>query len=380
MTTHRTLRVYTEGSDVRRVQQALMSAGHLSPKTAKGRPSDDGIYGPQTADAVRAYQRRQGLSVDGVVGPETWASIEDLLAAPDPCDPTAPPQPEHPRLLPDVEAVWVHRLDKAVESSGSPAKWAVDVRQAGQGLVHIKLADGRSTWHDGGHGVLLDESVRALRGEGVDVSGWQWVYGVYGEPGGHQWAVEYLREQAEALADACAPTGLRIAVANCEGDGYWSMSPWGAKGQKIRATWPNDYRQRLDERMTAYARRLRGLMGDDAVLGQSTHGLPSSQMLPWVVMTDAELWDVVMCQLYYRNGKTWRGLVDRAVEEWAAYGVTGTRLRVTGGIWEPAHVPGVAELRAAVEAQARMGGCAKQVDWWAWDKAKAAHLAALASA
>lgn len=34
----------------------------------------DGIYGPQTADVARAFQREKGLTVDGLIGPKTWAA------------------------------------------------------------------------------------------------------------------------------------------------------------------------------------------------------------------------------------------------------------------------------------------------------------------
>ena len=44
--------------------------------------SADGIFGPQTNAAVRAYQSRAGLAVDGVVGPITWASLFERQASP----------------------------------------------------------------------------------------------------------------------------------------------------------------------------------------------------------------------------------------------------------------------------------------------------------
>src|SRR4028118_1306923 len=35
----------------------------------------DGIYGPGTADAVGRFQKQQGLTVDGNVGPQTWGKL-----------------------------------------------------------------------------------------------------------------------------------------------------------------------------------------------------------------------------------------------------------------------------------------------------------------
>jgi peptidoglycan hydrolase-like protein with peptidoglycan-binding domain len=37
--------------------------------------SADGVYGPQTARAVRAYQRAHGMTADGIAGPQTRASL-----------------------------------------------------------------------------------------------------------------------------------------------------------------------------------------------------------------------------------------------------------------------------------------------------------------
>lgn len=37
--------------------------------------SVDGIAGPKTVAAIKAYQREKGLSVDGIAGPKTWTAI-----------------------------------------------------------------------------------------------------------------------------------------------------------------------------------------------------------------------------------------------------------------------------------------------------------------
>ena len=59
---------YMSGADVLAVQTALMQKG-FSPGEI------DGVYGPKTEAAVRAFQSVSGLVVDGIVGPRTWAKL-----------------------------------------------------------------------------------------------------------------------------------------------------------------------------------------------------------------------------------------------------------------------------------------------------------------
>lgn len=56
------------GSEVKKVQQKLKNWGYYS-------GSVDGIYGSQTKKAVEYFQRKNGLSVDGIVGKQTFAAL-----------------------------------------------------------------------------------------------------------------------------------------------------------------------------------------------------------------------------------------------------------------------------------------------------------------
>ena len=55
------------GADVRQAQQALRRAGATI--------TADGVFGPQTRDAVLAFQRARGLTADGVIGPTSWGRL-----------------------------------------------------------------------------------------------------------------------------------------------------------------------------------------------------------------------------------------------------------------------------------------------------------------
>lgn len=87
----RTLRKGNRGTDVERLQQLLNSDPRYPTKV-------DGIFGADTESSVRAFQADNGLKADGIVGPETWAKLDEVEADEDGEDkPTeAPDEPQEP--------------------------------------------------------------------------------------------------------------------------------------------------------------------------------------------------------------------------------------------------------------------------------------------
>ena len=70
----------SNGDAVSAVQSQIRSRGDGASQI-----TIDGSFSPVTNDAVRAFQTLAGLSVDGIVGPQTWNHlVNGYLAAPDP--------------------------------------------------------------------------------------------------------------------------------------------------------------------------------------------------------------------------------------------------------------------------------------------------------
>jgi N-acetylmuramoyl-L-alanine amidase len=59
-----------EGEDVRKVQQALVKEGLLEAQQVNG------IYNEATKLAVEIFQKREGLGIDGIVGPQTRRALK----------------------------------------------------------------------------------------------------------------------------------------------------------------------------------------------------------------------------------------------------------------------------------------------------------------
>jgi N-acetyl-anhydromuramyl-L-alanine amidase AmpD len=65
----RTLRRGDTGELVTSLQQRL------------GMPDDQAVFGPKTEAAVREFQRQRGMVPDGIVGPKTWAALDEQRMA-----------------------------------------------------------------------------------------------------------------------------------------------------------------------------------------------------------------------------------------------------------------------------------------------------------
>ena len=63
-----TYRMGSSGEQVRTIQTKLKNWGYYSGAV-------DGIYGAQTAKAVEYFQRKNGLTADGIVGPATLRAL-----------------------------------------------------------------------------------------------------------------------------------------------------------------------------------------------------------------------------------------------------------------------------------------------------------------
>ena len=67
-----TIRKGSRGDDVKYAQEQLLKKGY-----DVGRSGADGIFGNGTLEAVKSFQRDNGLNADGVVGPRTWEKLQE---------------------------------------------------------------------------------------------------------------------------------------------------------------------------------------------------------------------------------------------------------------------------------------------------------------
>lgn len=115
------LRRGSEGSDVRSWQTFLLGMELL---TGSG---VDGVFGPRSEEATKAFQRKQKLAADGMVGPQTYAAAIRLGFDPGFTDPLGgtsgpdwPPPPNFRPLISNLERQQVFgRFEYKRRSAGS---------------------------------------------------------------------------------------------------------------------------------------------------------------------------------------------------------------------------------------------------------------------
>jgi hypothetical protein len=103
------LRQGMTGATVRRLQ-SLLNASKVVPRPLLA----DGRFGALTQTAVVAFQRQKGLTVDGEVGPETWAALEAHPLAPVVDNYRIGPQ----EMLADIAAPYVGATEAAGNRMG----------------------------------------------------------------------------------------------------------------------------------------------------------------------------------------------------------------------------------------------------------------------
>jgi len=74
--TRETIKQGSKGGVVEIAQSLLARAGHPPANTFDKNHKPDGIFGAGMDTAVRSFQKAKKLSVDGVIGPKTWAVLE----------------------------------------------------------------------------------------------------------------------------------------------------------------------------------------------------------------------------------------------------------------------------------------------------------------
>lgn len=130
----------SKGEKVREIQERLRVLGHLAGKA-------DGIFGPRTEKAVKAFQKAAGLGIDGEVSPATWAALFPPAPVPAPVPLPEPPpaQPAGPILNP-MARLNEQRLAKLHPALAIRARAMLDLC-AYEGFA-VLITQGLRTWEE----------------------------------------------------------------------------------------------------------------------------------------------------------------------------------------------------------------------------------------
>ena len=141
------------GTVVKQIQRALKQAGYGV--------ADDGIWGPITTEAVKAFQKAKGLKQDGLVGPATLAKL-GISAAVNAVTPSKPCTILHNGIVLKKSR---RRIDWiVVHCTATPEGQAKTVDQ-------IRAEHKRQGWSDIGYHYVVTLDGRVHLGRDVDIAG-----------------------------------------------------------------------------------------------------------------------------------------------------------------------------------------------------------------
>ncbi len=163
----RLLKKGMKGQDVIALQELLLQLGYQLPKYGA-----DGDFGSETENAVKAFQKKIGVKVDGKYGDETHAALMDAVADDDEGNDTTVDQPDEP----DTPTT-----DTTVPANPIPVK-TVLIKAGNGGKINIRVGNdtkyGRittvasgttlpyvATAENGWHAVLLSDRIGWVSGK-----------------------------------------------------------------------------------------------------------------------------------------------------------------------------------------------------------------------
>lgn len=120
MATYNTLKYGSKGDEVKKLQTSLGFTGK----------DVDGIFGDKTLSAVKDYQKNNGLTVDGIVGKNTWGSLNKAsTTAPSTTTPTPTATPTAPTVKTSDATNTALNTVKDLEAQ-KPGKFNYDIPQS----------------------------------------------------------------------------------------------------------------------------------------------------------------------------------------------------------------------------------------------------------
>lgn len=221
---YETLQYQMRGSDVRKLQRKLIALGYMPAG------SDDGAYGYQTYNAVKDFQRANGLEADGVAGPATLTNLYDnpnilpketpmpvVTATPTPTVPplesfavgTLPP-PEQEDALVYENALALERIPDAIVINGDTG----EIILVSETVDELTMLRNPGVWHtaEGQIVLSLQELVNGFKTWTLMGSSADGVYTL--TAAGYQVQIQHIAGETLVLCDgehvALAPTDVQL--------------------------------------------------------------------------------------------------------------------------------------------------------------------------